>query len=92
MRSINNYTCRNGAALGPAYSIKQQSYRARGVRKERYKHFKYSDQDPVIEELYDYDLDADPHEQNNLVNDPRYADILSKLRTESEKLYALATK
>lgn len=67
--------------------MKQQSYRARGVRTERYKYF---EQDPVIEELYD--LDADPHEQNNLVNDPGYADILSKLRTETEKLYALATK
>jgi len=67
-----------------------RSYRARGVSTERYKYFKYYEHDPVIEELYD--LDADPHEQNNLVNNPECAEILSKLRTETEKLYAQATK
>lgn len=51
--------------------MKQQSYRARGVRTERYKYFKYFEQDPVIEELYDliprHEHDSTPNVYSNLV-------------------------
>lgn len=66
-----------------------QSYRTRGVRTERFKYFKYYEHDPVIEELYD--LKADPSEQNNLISNPEYADVLSNLRKQTEELYTQAT-
>ncbi|EMI18768.1 mucin-desulfating sulfatase (N-acetylglucosamine-6-sulfatase) [Rhodopirellula maiorica SM1] len=67
-----------------------RSYRTRGVRTDRYKYFSYYEHTPVIEELYD--LDADPHEQNNLVSNPEYAELLSKLRKKTEELLAEATR
>ena len=66
-----------------------RSYRTRGVRTERFKYFKYYEHEPVIEELYD--LEADPSEQNNLVSNPEYAAVLSKLRKQTEDLHAQAT-
>ena len=67
-----------------------RSYRTRGVRTDRYKYFSYYEHTPVIEELYD--LDADPHEQNNLISNPEYAELLSKLRIKTEQLHAEATE
>jgi arylsulfatase A-like enzyme len=66
-----------------------RSYRTRGVRTERYKYFKYYEHDPVIEELYD--LKADPSEMNNLISNPEYAAVLSKLRKQTEDLLTQAT-
>ena len=65
-----------------------RSYRHRGVCTGRYKYFKYHEHDPVIEELYD--LQADPHEQNNLISNPEYAALLNKLRKKTEELYERA--
>ncbi|MGJ8643542.1 MAG: sulfatase-like hydrolase/transferase [Luteolibacter sp.] len=62
-----------------------RSYRTRGVRTDRYKYFKYFEHDPAIEELYD--LEKDPHEQNNLINNPEYAPVLADLRKQTEELY-----
>ncbi|TWT91230.1 sulfatase-like hydrolase/transferase [Neorhodopirellula pilleata] len=67
-----------------------RSYRTQGIRTDRYKYFRYHEHDPVIEELYD--LAKDPHELNNLVSNPEYADVLSKLRTKTEELLAEAIK
>ena len=67
-----------------------RSYRTRGVRTERFKYFKYYEHDPVIEELYD--LEADPHEQNNLISNPEYGEVLSKLRKKTEELHTQATE
>ena len=66
-----------------------RSYRTRGVRTKRYKYFKYYEHNPVIEELYD--LEKDPHEQNNLISNPEYAGILNELRTKTHQLHAQAT-
>jgi len=66
-----------------------RSYRTQGVRTERYKYFKYHEHTPVIEELYD--VETDPYEQNNLINNPEYATILSNLRQQTETLHTQAT-
>ncbi len=67
-----------------------RSYRTRGVRTDRYKYFKYYEHDPVIEELYD--MKADPSEQYNLISNPEHAEILAKLREQTEDLLSeLAT-
>lgn len=62
-----------------------KSYRTRGVRTDRYKYFVYYEHNPPIEELYD--LDRDPQEQNNLVNNPEFAATLKKLRKQTEEMY-----
>jgi arylsulfatase A-like enzyme len=64
---------------------RNDSYRSRGVRTERYKYFVYYEQHPPIQELYD--LDKDPLEQNNLVSNPEYQQALKELRARTEELY-----
>jgi arylsulfatase A-like enzyme len=50
----------------------------RGVRTERWKYIHYFE-DPEEFELFD--LQSDPHEMNNLINDPAYKDIIEQLKS-----------
>ncbi len=67
-----------------------RSYRTRGVRTDRYKYFIYYEHTPVVEELYD--LQLDPYEQNNLIAAPEYAEVLEKLKTKTKELQAFAVE
>lgn len=67
-----------------------KSYRSRGVRTARWKYFVYYEHNPPIEELYD--LDKDPLEQKNLVNNPEFAEVLKKLQVRTEELYLEAVQ
>lgn len=69
---------------------RNESYRSRGVRTDRWKYFVYYEYNPPIEELYD--MDKDPQEQNNLVNNPEYAETLKKLRKQTESMYLNAVQ
>ena len=62
-----------------------KSYRCRGVTNGRYKYFIYNEHDPVIEELYD--LEKDSSEMNNLAGSPEFAEVLEKLRNQTEELH-----
>ena len=68
-----------------------------GVRTERYKLiYYYSDalgQLGAIDETYEpewelFDLETDPYEMNNIVDDPKYADIVIELKAELHRLQA----
>ncbi|CAA6690013.1 MULTISPECIES: sulfatase/phosphatase domain-containing protein [unclassified Lentimonas] len=76
-------------ALNKEIIAGNRSYRTQGVRSDRFKYFRYHEHDPVIEEFYD--LNADPHEQPNLISNPEYADVLTQLRSKTQELYTLAT-
>lgn len=58
--------------------------RSEGVRTERWKYIRYIDQMPVYKELYD--LKNDPHETVNLIDEPKYAKELDKLRERCDEL------
>ena len=80
----------NADELNEKMIAENKSYRCRGVRTDRWKYFVYYEQNPKIEELYD--LEKDPQEQNNLVDNPAYAEILKKLRKRTEELYLNAVR
>ncbi|HZM05186.1 MAG TPA: sulfatase [Candidatus Saccharimonadales bacterium] len=60
-----------------------------GVRTERWAYIRWTDEKPLIEELYD--LKADGLEGHNLAADPAYAETLAELRARWEK-YRLELK
>ncbi|CAA6677727.1 MULTISPECIES: sulfatase-like hydrolase/transferase [unclassified Lentimonas] len=86
MFSARNKKVENLDEVNQQLIAENKSYRSRGVRTERFKYFIYNEHDPVIEELYD--LENDPYEQNDLVSNPEYAEILSKLRKQTEDFHA----
>jgi arylsulfatase A-like enzyme len=57
-----------------------------GVRTPRYKYARYFEQVPAFEFLHD--LKADPTEFKNLASDPRYGDVLTKMRAKTDGLAA----
>ncbi|MFC1763458.1 sulfatase-like hydrolase/transferase [Planctomycetota bacterium] len=80
----------NYAEINQKMIDENQSYRSRGVRTRRWKYFVYYQHNPPIEELYD--LEKDPQELKNLVANPEYAEVLSKLRKRTEELYLEAVQ
>lgn len=67
----------------PAVHMVKRHY---GVRNERYKliHFYYD-----IDAWEFYDLEEDPNEINNLYKDPSYAEVITALKEEIERLRGL---
>ena len=55
-----------------------------GVRSERYRYSRYFEQDPIVEELYD--LQEDPLEAQNLIEDERYIEVLRMMRARCDQL------
>ncbi len=53
-----------------------------GIRTTRWKYFRYL-VDPPYEEMYD--LENDPQEAKNLVDDPKYEEILRNLREKTDR-------
>lgn len=55
-----------------------------GVRTERWKYIRWTDSDPLVEELYD--LEKDPREEHNLVSVKAQEKVLAELRERWAKL------
>ncbi|MCZ2149028.1 MAG: DUF4976 domain-containing protein, partial [Bryobacterales bacterium] len=53
-----------------------------GVRTNRYKYTKYTDEPGAVEELYD--LEVDMQEETNLAENPKYRPRLDALRVRRE--------
>ena len=62
----------------------KQIVKHEGVRGQRFKYARYFELDPVYEELYD--LQSDPLERTNLVEDPAFAEELDRLRQRTNEL------
>ena len=62
------------------FNIGTRIPRSIAVRGKQYKYIRYLVDDPRNEELYDFK--ADPDEANNLVDDPKYADLLKEMRAK----------
>ena len=58
--------------------------KSEGVRTERWKYIRYFEQQPVYEELYD--LESDPSESVNLVEESEFAEQLRGLRDRCDRL------
>lgn len=58
--------------------------KSEGVRTERWKYVRYTESDPVVEELYD--LAADPLEEHDLAGDADHADELAAMREKWREL------
>ncbi len=61
-----------------------------GVRGSRYVYAKYFEQSPPHEFLHD--LETDPDQFKNFAGDPKYADILAKMRTRCAALKKICDK
>jgi len=68
----------------PRDYYKNKLPRCEGVRTERWKYIRYKDTDPLQEELFD--LQEDPLELNNLIDNPEQTVIVKELRA---RLYEL---
>jgi arylsulfatase A-like enzyme len=58
--------------------------KSEGVRTTRWKYVRYTESDPLVEELYD--LQTDPLEERNLANTPQHAERLESMRAKWEEL------
>ncbi|MEM7809949.1 MAG: sulfatase [Planctomycetota bacterium] len=60
----------------------------RGVRTDRWKYIRYphGDGGPDRHRAELYEVTSDPEERRNLADDPRYADVVAKLRVELDRL------
>ncbi|MFW5985534.1 MAG: sulfatase-like hydrolase/transferase [Halanaerobiaceae bacterium] len=67
--------------VGRAIRTQKWKYAVRAPEKEGSKH----SQSNVYVEDFLYDLENDPHEKNNLVNDPQYAEIRKELASRLKK-------
>ncbi|MEX2112064.1 MAG: sulfatase [Pirellulales bacterium] len=59
-----------------------------GVRTERWKYMRFTESEPLYEELYE--LTADPLEEHNLARAPRHVDTLTEMRAKWQTLRAAA--
>jgi len=50
-----------------------------GIRTKNTKYLRWIDLDPIVEEFYD--LEKDPMEKNNLINNPKYSEKLKKAKS-----------
>ena len=57
-----------------------------GIRSENWKYIRYFDRKPVVEQLFD--LKKDPGERLDLSGNQEYGDILTEMRTKTEKYRA----
>jgi arylsulfatase A-like enzyme len=58
--------------------------KSEGVVSEKYKYVVYYEQNPVYEEFFD--LQIDPHETRNLINDGKYKSIINEYKKEYQEL------
>ena len=58
--------------------------KSEGVRTEKFKYVRYFERNPVFEQLFD--LEADPDEVSNLVDEPTLAPVLHALRARCDEL------
>lgn len=55
-----------------------------GVRTDRYKYIRYPEEKEGLDELFD--LESDPYELRNAVNDPEYREVLAQMQKELGQL------
>lgn len=70
------------------YGHKGRIPRSEGVRTDRWKYVRYIDPQPPVEQLFD--LQNDPHEQNDLASDSAHAKKLEEMRAQWRRLAATA--
>jgi arylsulfatase A-like enzyme len=57
--------------------------KSEGVRTERWKYIRYTEQQPPLEQLFD--LQADPGEERNLISNPSHHKTLTQLRERCDR-------